>query len=161
MHGQPPVSIKVFGILNIVFAGLGLIAAAFLAALYYGAGGLLEPGELDEIFASSGYLTFLKLTVIIAVGEAILLLVAGIGLLKHRAWGRSLAIGYAILSLFTTVIGMFVTAHYAGGAEAAGDLKGVAYPIILLVFMLRPNVTRYLTGAGPQPVDGRDHWGRR
>src|SRR5688572_22672230 len=152
MYGQrPPVSIKVFGILNIVFAGLGLLAAAFLAALYYGAGGLLEPGELDEIFASSAYLSYLKLTVVLAVIAAFVLLASGIGLLKHRAWGRSLAIGYAIFALLETVIGMFVTAHYVDAAEAAGDIKGFAYPTILLVFMLRPNVTAYLNGQSSGP----------
>ena len=148
MNGQPPVSIKVFGILNIVFAGLGLLVAAFLAAVYYGAGGLLEPGELEELFESSTYLTYLKVTILISVLATLVLLASGIGLLKHRSWGRTLAIGYAIFAFAEAAIGMFVTAHFVDAAEAAGDIKGVIYPTILLIFMLRPNVTAFLTSSG-------------
>ena len=87
---------------------------------------------------------------------------AGIGLLKLKNWGRTLSIGYAIYSIVAGVIGSMVNyifvmqplmeqASHKSGPEAAGLIGaaiggtfgtcfGMIYPVLLLIFMLRPKV---------------------
>jgi hypothetical protein len=142
MQEPPPQSIKVFGVLNLVFAGLGFFAFLFLAAVLFGGMKLLDVTTADmEDAVGSGYMTYLKITLVVAVIETIALLVSGIGLLKLRPWGRTLAIAYAIFSLATTAIGIAVTLTMLDDpSELASDLRGVVYPVLLLAFMLGARV---------------------
>jgi hypothetical protein len=87
---------------------------------------------------------------------------AGVGLLKLKSWGRALSIGYAIYSIVASLLGAVLNyifimqplmerASQKSGPEAAaliggaiggtfGSCFGMIYPVLLLIFMLRPNV---------------------
>ena len=87
---------------------------------------------------------------------------AGVGLLRLKSWGRKLSIGYAIYAIVFTIISsaanfmflfrpMMEEAQQRQGVEAGaaiggaigasvGSCFGLIYPIILLIFMMRPKV---------------------
>jgi hypothetical protein len=103
----------------------------------------------------------------------IVALVAGIGLVKYRAWGRSLSIGWAVVALADLVLGAVVTYAYvlpvtsrlmqsgtlpAGGEQAVaiGTTVGAAMsgfwtlilavtPILTLIFMTGQGAKRSCT----------------
>ena len=88
---------------------------------------------------------------------------SGIGLLMLRPWGRWLSIFYSIYTIFIVLVNAVVSYYFlfvpmmdklavlAPGQEKAGMIGGIVgmvagtcvgpiYPIILLIFMYRPNV---------------------
>jgi len=151
---RPPGSIKVLGILNLVFAGLGVIGLLFTYAMYFGGLRLGGRNPVVEIAHSSAtYMTFLKVTLGLGVPALIAFATSGIGLIGMKPWGRKLAIGYAIYAIAGAITGLIVTYVYVlaplsgqpgSGAGMFGGLwggiLGCAYPIILLIFMMRRNV---------------------
>lgn len=142
---------KVFGILNILFGlvcgactGVGAVAVLGLIALIETAGGDLGIWKIV-------WPAMMGLVVLIYV----ILVVAGIGLLMGKAWGRTLSVAYSgvaiALSIFGLILNLFILPDaLSGGAapvDAAGSAKdivstaiGLIYPIVLLVFMNKPEV---------------------
>jgi hypothetical protein len=143
---ERPAPVTVFGILNIVFGSLGLLCA---------------PLELIVILAMpqvvnlpTGARASLLFSAPVGFGCSVLLIVVGIGLLYLRAWARVWCLGYGWFAIVWGIVGMvvhvgFVTSGdygYSHDAIAAmvggviGVLAGLVYPILLVVFMRRPNV---------------------
>lgn len=98
--------LKILGILNIVFGGLG-ICAALVILLVFGipAGLVVADGDPDaagtlSIFGVVGGFIFL-LAAIFSVPA----LVAGIGLLKYREWARIWTIVASVLHLINIPFG--------------------------------------------------------
>lgn len=139
-----PASVTVFGILNIVFGSLGLICTPFSLALIF-----ITPEQqnLTEI-------TKLWLIIGSALGFClnILLLSLGIGLLRLKASARKWSIIYGWFVIFWVVIGtavnilLLLTGQYgytdqqmtpAVAGAFGGLIGGLAYPILLIVFMMR------------------------
>jgi hypothetical protein len=164
-----PVVLTVFGILNLVFAAWGVCGGLFGAAVFLvpqGAGA--RNPVLEIMHANPGFMAFQKLTILLGLVAAIVLAVAGIGLLMVKPWGRSLSIGYAIYAIVMAIVGTAASYVWlvaplmerAGrGAEQAAAVGGAVggllggcfaliYPVILLIFMFRPNVV-----AAMQPQD--------
>lgn len=156
---RPPVSLKVFGILNIVFGGLGLFGGLFSAVMYFGSSDGRLFGQRNPVLEiaheSPTYLSYMKLTTIVGLLAVVLLIVAGIGLLKAKNWARLASIGYAIYGIVGGVVGIVMTWKYVmgplsekGGPAAAGGAMGglvgglvaLAYPVVLLIFMRKRNV---------------------
>ncbi len=80
-----PTSVTVFGILNLLFAVLGLVGA-FISALMFllpQPQGLKNP-MLDLIHKNDAYATFAKVSMIVGVAAAIVLALAGAGLLLMK-----------------------------------------------------------------------------
>lgn len=158
---QRPTSVTVFGVLNLVFAvlgGVGLVASIGL---------FLLPADTNNpvvqlLHDNPAYATWLKICIPLGVLSCAVLLAAGIGLLCLKSWGRVLSIVHAGYSIVFGVVGMAVNFVYLmqpmleqarekHGPEAAaaiggaiggsiGSCFGMAYPIILLIFMLRPSM---------------------
>lgn len=165
---RPPASIKVLGILNIVFAGLGVIGGLFTWAMYFGHLDLGGRNPVVEIaHESPAYMRFLEWSMVISALALVLLLASGIGLLKMRMWGRKLAILYAVFNVVSSIVGIVMTQHYllgplshshspaAVGGQAGGymgALAGMAYPVVLLAFMFRRNLVAALVAANEPPV---------
>ncbi len=109
-----------------------------------------------------------------AVGAVftIILGLAGIGLLMFRSWGRTLSIVYVIYAFISMIVGIVINfcfllppllekqAALPPGPEKAGAMGGIVgilagscigfiYPIILLIFMYRPNVKAALQKQKP------------
>jgi len=165
-----PVSTLVFGILNLVFAAWGLLALAMMAAMMFSsAPGAAGNPVIKLMQDSPGYMLFMKASAILGLAAIIVLALAGVGLLLLKNWGRQLSIVYAVYGIFATIVGFavnysFVTAPLLekastmpsgpekaallGGAYGGliGGCAGLIYPIILLIFMFRPNVVAALKG---------------
>jgi len=157
-----PASLIVFGILNILFGVLGLCGTAGSAAMF-----LVElpqdpavPNPVLELLKTDAtYRLFMQVSLVLGGLTALVLIVAGIGLLLTKGWGRTLSIGYAWYAIVAAIVGTIVTWTYliqptmaaikdaqgpaamgAAGGLVGGLLGGVfslIYPVLLLIFMNR------------------------
>ena len=164
-----PASVMVFGILNLVFGVLGLCGTVGSAAMFFALpqNPNVRNPVLDLIAGSPGYRLFTLVTVGLGFIATIVLIVAGIGLFQTKSFGRTLSIGYSIYAIVSGIVGLGVNfvflirplleqAQAAGtGPEQAGAIGGIiggsfggclgmAYPIVLLIFMCRRNVAEAL-----------------
>jgi len=140
--------VTVFGILHIIFGSLGL---------------LCSPVNFFSVFFAQRVMQFsapfkiwLIITAIVGVFTSAGLLTLGIGLLKMKKWALAgsyiyawFAIVWGILSTTLTAVslatGMVTMAREAmpgfiGGL--AGGMIGLVYPILMLVFLRRPQVRK-------------------
>ena len=158
---QRPVSVTVFGILNIVFAVLAVLAMIGTIAMFSMPAASNNP-VVRIMRESPAYAAWLKLTIPLGLLACIVLLAAGVGLLRLKSWARKVSIGYAIYAIAFGLLGIVVNFIFllrpmleeAGrrqGPEAAGAIGGAVggtiggcfgliYPILLLIFMTRPKV---------------------
>jgi hypothetical protein len=153
---ERPAAVTVFGILNIVFGALGLLSMP--CALFFM---FAMPGKvMNPTRAVKAWLLFSSL---IGFVVAILLIIIGIGLLNLKAWARKCAVGYGWFAIVWGVLGTIInlilvtSGAYGYSHEAApgamsgmiggtvGGLLGLIYPILLIVFMQRPNVKNACT----------------
>jgi len=104
--------VKVVGVLNIVFAALGLCVAALLSLIFAGSAAVVAAdADADARIA----IPILGLTGSALVGFLLVWslpgLIVGIGLLKRRQWARIGGIVVAVLALivipFGTVFGVY------------------------------------------------------
>jgi hypothetical protein len=104
--------VKVVGVLNIVFAALGLCSAAVLGLIFAGsAAAIVADADADARVA----LPVLGLTGSALVGFLVVLslpgLIVGIGIVKRQPWARIGGIVMAVMSLlvipFGTVFGVY------------------------------------------------------
>jgi len=157
---QRPTSVTVFGILNIVFAALAILGLIGSIALFFMPAG--NNPVIKIIHENAAYAAWLKISIPLGLLSCSALLAAGIGLLRLKSWARALSIAYAIYAIVFGIIGpvvnfffiirpMLEQARQQQGSEAAGAIGGVIggtiggclgviYPVLLLIFMLRPTV---------------------
>lgn len=158
---QKPVSVIVFGILNFVFAGLGIVGLiASIAVL-----GLPADSSnpiVQFIHESARYAVWLKICIALGGLSCALLLVSGFGLLSMKPWARALSIAYAAYAIAFCLGGMLINLTFmvqpmlgqvsqqrafetvaATGGPISGTIGGffwLIYPLVLLAFMLRPKM---------------------
>lgn len=103
---EPPAWPKVIGIISIVWGSLGVLcglctmAQTMLGSMVQQPGGQFQPPP-----ASPAYLISLGLGVLVTI----LLLIAGIMLVKRQAIARPMFLVYSVLSIVTTVVGMAIS----------------------------------------------------
>lgn len=164
-----PTPVKVFGILNLVFAALGLFGSCFaLVPLFVD---LDTPNPvLDVMKENDFYYSFNIFSTILGFVLIVILGAGGIGLLQKRSWGRSLSIIYAVINIAATLVTTVLTYIFLvqplmekaakmapgpdkialqGGAYGGliGGCFGLIYPIVLLAFMTRPRIAEALRQA--------------
>jgi hypothetical protein len=193
-----PTAVKVIAIFQLVFGILGLVCGLFAlaggaAALQQGkgGGGGQAAGGLDEASIQKmmdeempHHKTLETAETGVSLILSVLMVASGAGLLNRQAWGRTLAIVYAVSSIIFHIVdllvalvvvvpGMMAVADkiaakaganggVVGGAMKTGMFAGLffagavtIYPIIVLVIMLRPGVKAALSGeAGDERFDG-------
>jgi hypothetical protein len=165
---QRPISVLVFGILNIGYAlwkvvGLLLMGVAMRM-------NLRGNSALSAMTSDPTYQAWTHFSVVIGIVFAIILIASGIGLLLMQNWARILAIVYSVLEIIVVAVGAVVSQRIMAqamttqirGAPAGmvhvfamigfvvGIGIGLAYPILLLVFMTRPKIIEAL--ASPATV---------
>jgi hypothetical protein len=141
-----PMPATVFGILNIIFGGIGL---------------LCSPLSFIGVFASQQLILYappFKIWLIIGAVVGIFaggwLLASGIGLLKLKKWALSGSYIYAWFAIVWGIVGTAMNAvalatgmvtmareampGFIGGM--IGGTVGLVYPILMLVFLKRPHV---------------------
>ena len=171
---ERPTSVTVFGILNIVFAVIGVFGLFATAALFLTTGGSNNP-VIKIIQGQPIYAAFMELSIPLGVLSSGALLASGIGLLLLKRWARIMSIGYAIYAIVFGIVGsimnflflvrpMIEEANQKQGPEAAGAMGGaiggtiggccgLIYPILILIFLPRPKVvSAFQSPAGPPPM---------
>ncbi len=169
---------KVFGIINICYAGIGVLGAVIsmgsffvMKALFTAVASEAEVvGALSETYNTMAVYTFIDGG--LRVGLGLMLLIAGIGLLKRRGWGQKLSIIWAVLRIVAGVVMVVVT--FGAGAElqeavaqitsdkpGAIDQRGLGsglqgigsvfsvimvsiYPVVVIVFLNKKVVKDFL-----------------
>jgi hypothetical protein len=163
---ERPVSVTIFGILNIGFGLLGL-GSALLSLLF---GGSNFPASMpslgpylsnvlmvwNAIVTDPSYVVWSRITGPLDVAASLALIAAGIGLLLLQNWSRLVSIGYSIYSIVSAVLNlavMFVVLHrlLAGALNASaraqaaillaavlGAALTLVYPALLIFFLTRP-----------------------
>ncbi len=168
-----PTSVTVFGILNIVLAALGLFGLLASVFLFFPQAAASKNPVIQLIHDNGAYAAWMKVSLALGFVATVAKLMAGIGLLQLKPWGRQLSIIYAIYAMVMVVVGGVVnyffltrplleqaaqkhgTEHAAavGGVIGGtfGSCFGLIYPILLLVFMLRPEVAAAFQPAAGEP----------
>lgn len=151
VHPQRPTSVTVFGILNIVFGTMGLMCMPV---------GLIAMFAMPQVAHQAAMpRAWLLLSSAIGLASTILLIIVGIGLLYLKAWARKGSVFYGWFAIIWGIIGTglniwFMTSRIQGSAEmvlpsmiggACGGLIGLIYPVLLIIFMQRPNVKQACT----------------
>ena len=170
MPPSRPTSATVFGILNLVFACLGLCGLLFALVAQYGMSQMAnQPANpvLDLMNQNEAYKAFTMVMMGLGFISTCVLGIAGVGLLKMQAWGRQLSIIYAVYAIFAAIVGTIANWVWVfgplmeqadamgAGPEKAGAIGGAIggmiggcfgtiYPIILLIFMMRPSFAQAL-----------------
>ena len=102
-----PASIKVFGILNVIFGVIGFcgIAAGAIGLLFLGwASQHPDFGNEVRQQMSESHLLFAQIMIFPSFALTVLLFISGIGLLRNKKWGCKSSIIYGILVIFQAVI---------------------------------------------------------
>ena len=178
---REPGAIKTFGVLHLVIAGLGFLAVLFIAVAAVFSDSLSKfqadiPGQnsrLPEIQKAymQEMLPFTWASIAFSLILTVMLVLAGIHLLKIRDKGRVLSLRYAwtslamkaLLLIGTIIIVMPATKRMTeqmyegipGSAAVNGIMPAMQllsvlatciYPVIVLVMMKSPKIKEYLRG---------------
>lgn len=164
---ERPISVMIFGILNIGWAVLGLIGLLISGLLR----GSVDPAKnpfLQQMYNNAAYATWMKIATPLGAVVAVMLLAAGIGLLLLQNWARIVSIGYGIYAIISGLIGgvVMMSAFSSASFPHAGNspafvhifvivvgafalVLSMAYPVLLIIFMTRPKV---VAAFGPEPL---------
>lgn len=154
---QRPQAVKVFGILNLVFAGLGALGAIMMYVMYFT--DIQMGGQRNVVIEvahqSPTYMTFMRVSFVTGLISTVVLALSGLGLLYMKTWGRTLAIAYGAYGVVAAGVGFIMAQRYLTGplmdsaapsakAGAAGGIVGAAmgfaYPVLLLIFMYKRDI---------------------
>jgi hypothetical protein len=166
---QRPVAVTIFGILNIGFGAMGLLGA-FMSGMFENMGAMASNPQLNSIVAfmetlhkDPGYILWQKISMPLEIAACLILMAAGVGLLRLKSWGRLTSIGYAVYKILFSIIVVFVLYHALHGLleetlrQASGPVRAalmvgtplvggvalvlsLAYPALLLFFLTRPKI---------------------
>jgi hypothetical protein len=170
---ERPGAVTALGILNIVFAGFGVFGLLGTFALF-SMEGISNNPVVKIMRESPAYTAWLKLTIPLGLVTCVVLLAAGIGLLRLDTWARKLSIGYAIYAIVFSIVGLVMNfiflfgplleeASQKKGPEAVGAFAGVVggsiggcfglvYPVLLLVLLTRPKIVAAFHPPSPPPL---------
>jgi hypothetical protein len=170
---ERPAIVSAFAILNIVFA-VGRLAKTILFVHTYAFARAHDPGLGERMRDHTLYAFWYDWYIPLSLLGFGLLLLSGIGLLSLKEWARKLAIAYGI---FATVSGAafaltrfvyFVAPTVEKGLHSHGvwenfstrmailsaiaSIVQLGYPILLLVFLMRPSVAAAFRPASAPPA---------
>ena len=141
---NPPGSIRVFGIINIILGSLGLLCLPFTII-----GLVLMPTAMKQFDESPLIKQWMVASTVLSIVGSILMLTSGIGLIKYKAWARKLAVYYAAFASVMNVVGGFITfgafSSASNSPERIGGMVGgvfgtliwLVYNLLLIYFLTR------------------------
>jgi hypothetical protein len=174
-----PSAINVFGILNIAFAVMGFFGVISGAAMLFMSDSMNENpffknNPVIKIMREDpNYRLVTEISFIVGIPIMLLLVISGIGLLKVKRWGRTLALIYGFLGIITSIVTAFVNYQFLAkpllaqsnlkDPQAAGAVGGaigsifggclnLIYPVLLIFFMLRPNIVAAFNQGSTEPA---------
>lgn len=156
-----PNAVAVLGTLNLVFGTLGILGTMFL-------GGILD-AVMTMTLHPSQFQVYARIDRIAGFFAAFVLILAGVGLLKMRPWGRYLSIvyaGFAILSVIANTIALFMfvplplldnaSLSIIGAVVLSGAAIGLLYPLLLIVLLQRRSVVEAFASSRAPPTHQLD-----
>lgn len=155
-------NMKALGIVEIVFGSLGLMAMPMLWVTKALARDPFSK-RVNELTWEGPVGTWMTFAIAAGTVMAVLLIVAGTGVIKLRPWARKLSMVYAVYNLFIVVVGQIINIVYLYPAMAkladqmpgpvaragmtggvvggiAGGLFSLMLPVALLVILTRRDV---------------------
>jgi hypothetical protein len=161
---QRPISIMVFGILNIGY-GLWKFATLMLSVFLSHMNVAASPA-MDALKKNPAFIQWTNISTVAGVIFGIVLIAAGIGLLLLQNWARVLSMVYSVLEIifagasavFTQiVIAPAMSSQFHGPSSGMiefftkvgfvlGFLIQLVYPVLLLIFMTRPKLIEAVKG---------------
>jgi hypothetical protein len=99
--------VKLLGVLHIIFGALGILTAIAMLFLFGGIAGFIQNTDRSsDSFVGAGFLGLIGLVVfVVLVALSLPGLIAGIGILNLRPWGRVLGIIISALDLMSVPLG--------------------------------------------------------
>jgi hypothetical protein len=145
---QRPISVTIFGILNIGFGFLDLFVTLFSMFV------LPRMNMATPLLKQMHDNYWTKITMPLDGIAAVALLAAGIGLLLSQNWARIVSIIDGIYSILSCIVGGIVTLMSDTSGimmivSLMATVGSLVYPILLIIFMTRPNVVAALKPAQP------------
>jgi len=122
-----PTSMMVLGILNICFAALGLMGALYAVVSPF----LPIPGTeiFEDAYQDGTFLAVLIGVTLVGVLSKLAMAASGFGLVKGRAWGRSLGNAWAVFSMVYGLAAVVLAVTYTMPAmDAAVTAYSTQYP---------------------------------
>ena len=157
VHDAPkPASIKVFGILHIVFGAMGLVCGGVGTLFWIFAARIPQfANEFERSINtqySEGYTTLVLTSSCFFFLMSTCQVACGVGLLKNKEWGRTGSLGYAVITILYYIAYTIGTIMMSKGSSIlltvigslGGSLVALIYPICILIFLTRPNVVEAL-----------------
>ena len=157
-----PTGVTVFAILGIVFGVVGLLSNLGSLLMFFFRGSIPMPASpVDELLDTSfGYQVYYLATLGLGIVFSVILLVAGIGLLKMSPRARTQSIIYAIYAIPATIVTKVVDVLVMFSSSQTGEQSeeqqiiafifvGVAilfafisliFPVAILIYFSRPSV---------------------
>ncbi len=134
-----PGGLTALAVLNFVFAAFGLLAVVGLIVLIKFAGAASQTGSPQDqavmrAFAELGMGLYVMMLVGSVLGSA-LLIIAGVGYLKTRRWGRKAGTAYGLIALATVVLETMLIPSEIGGGFNIGTIIGLVYPVLTLILL--------------------------
>ena len=146
-----PVSTAIFGVLSIMFGVMGLLCSPL------GIVGIFVQPSTGQFAPTGIVLAWLVIGAIIGMVCGVAQIVFGVGLFKLKSWGRLGLLYYGIFAVVWGLLGIPISIWIMSsgslgidgstpGAAASsmmgtcGGLISLIYPILLIIFMTRPNV---------------------
>ena len=172
MKPKAPTAVVVFGILSIVYGLFAFLATAASAAFIFSPQ-LVNRGVPNPFLDGDLMLLWQKTNLALGLIASVMLIVAGIGLLRMRRWAVRLAVGYSIYDIATTVLGLAIQIVFVavpafnneGPAKAGPVLAGTVggaivggvsliFPLLLWYYMTRPQIVAAFGGATAELAPG-------
>ena len=162
---ERPVSVMIFGILNIGFGFLGMLEV-ILTRLFENLGSSAASPQVNSLIAFFGalqedqaYIWWNRITEPLDFVVSAALLATGVGLLLLKNWARLSSVSYAVYKgiyvVFDAIVLVVALRHIMAkslansgpgvilllvAAGVVGAILMLAYPAVLLFFMTRPKV---------------------
>ena len=145
---ERPISVTIFGILNIGFGFFDLFITLFSMFV------LPRMNVATPMLKQMNDNHWTKITTPLDGIAAVVLLAAGIGLLLSQNWARIVSIIDGIYSILSCIVGGIVTLMSDTSGimmivSLMATVGSLVYPILLIIFMTRPNVVAALKPAQP------------
>jgi hypothetical protein len=140
-EGKRPGGLTALAVINLVFAGLGVVQLLGLAVLFAFIGKIptddmqeAQKAQL-EAFQNLGLPVFIFIFALTII-SSVLLLVSGIGYLKQKKFlGRMIGNTYSVISIVSSVISGIMFAPELGGGFSIGTMIGLVYPVVTLILV--------------------------